>query len=339
MRKPVGIALAGIVLGLIALSGTVFASTTLGVFLLVHSLPIPDAVRVVAISATALQLSSFLFCAWTMIGIFRFLRRAKIAAIVIAAVIFFFSLVGSVGILLALQIVELQPSGPAAASTPNSAVMEIVLLGLALFCLLFSLLGIWWLVHSDLAPVRGADALPTPAQGAATAGTIEIITLPQPRMPASRIVIVVWAWTIFLAALSLPLEMWMKAPLFLFGAVLHGRPEMLVLLILWAAEIYMAIGLLRKWKSSWHLALFLQLCELVYAASFALPRVRETFTTCMRETITRSPHGTSSPIAFPGTSFFISCLAFGTLLIFVFLWALLQRKEDYLGNSSRALAQ
>ncbi len=328
MRRPVSVIIAGTFLGIIALFGIAIELLALGFSIFSHSPVIPKlpGVRAMMIGVTGFELGFFVFCAWTVVGLFRLRNWARVSAVVIAGVLAFFSALLGVGILLGRHYAAMLPPGPASEN------VDTALVGVALFCFLFSLISIWWLVCFNLSFVRTAFAgSQRLAAGTGQAGMIGTTGMtPEPRMPGWRIVIVVWAWLILVSILTLPVVLWMGTPMFFFGAILRGWIGTLTVLVIWAAEIYMAIGLLRKWKPAWYLALFFQIYAIGYFAAFLLPGVRARFLVYMEEVIERSSQGLASPAAFMNTTFFGFCLGFGLILVLVLTWALIQRREDYL---------
>ncbi len=326
MRRPVGVILAAVLLGIVALFGILGAALALGVSIFSHNPVIPKLpeVRAVMIGTTTIELGFFLFCGWTVTGLFRLRRWARTAAIVIAGIVAFFSAMTGIGVLMAGKYAAMLPPGPAAGN------VQTVLVGFAVFSFVVAAISLWWLTYFNLAGVRAAFAgLQELAAGAGATETTA--ALPEPGTPGWRIVIMIWAWLILISILYLPFLLWRGMPMFFFGAILRGWAGTTALLITWAIEIYMAIGLLRKWKPAWYVALIFQIYAIGYSATFMLPGVRARFFEYMQEVMTRSSEGLASPAAFLSTNFFGFCLGMGLILVLILIWALIQRREDYLG--------
>lgn len=154
MRRPAGVILAAIVMALIALVG-LFASVPSLVFsIFSHSRVIPNlpGVRAALIAGAALMLAFFLFCAFTVVRLIGMRRSGRVSAVVIGAVIFFFSGLSGLGILFARQYAALLPGGPASGNVQN------LLIGVAGFYFLVACIGLWWIVYFNLASVRAAFA-------------------------------------------------------------------------------------------------------------------------------------------------------------------------------------
>ena len=314
MRRPLGVILAGIVLGLIALVGTLTELVSLWAAIFMHTPGVAVGLRGIMITGTLVQLVCLVACGWTAVGLFRLSRWARIATIVIGAVMAFFAALSGVGILLMRKGAVL-PTGPAAPQ------VQTVLAAFAAFCFLLSLIGVWWLIYFNLGSVR------TVFEGAQGAMGAEPASAP---MPGSRIVIMIWAWMILLSVLSVPWVVWTRMPLFFFGETLRGWVGVLVFLGLWVVEVYMALGLLWKWKPAWYLAMFFQVYAVGYIAIFLLPQVRGRFFEYVHEIVARSSQGMAAPPILLDTRFFGFCLGAGLILILVFTWALIRRRDDYL---------
>lgn len=329
MRRPAGVTVAAILLGILALFGIVAEGAGLVASIFVHNPAMPQVpgVRATMIGATALELGFFVFCAWTVVGLVRLRSWARVGVLIISGLLCFFCAVGGIGILLARYYVAPLQSGP------NSAVAQAVLVGIALFCFLLSLIGVWWLVYFNRESVRRAfAAAPILTQGAGPAGTIGMAAVPaEPRMPGWRIVIMVWSWLILVSVLYLPMALWMRTPMFFFGTILRGWSGTVVLLVFWAVEIYMAVGLLRRWKPAWYVALFFQIYAVGYSATFLLPGVRGRFLAYIQELMERSYQGMAAPTVFLSARLIGFGFSLGLVLIAVLTWALIQRRDDYLG--------
>jgi hypothetical protein len=328
MRRPVGVVLAAIVLGAIALLGILFAGAGVVASIFVHSPVIPKlpGLRAVMIGSTALELSFFVFCAWTAVALVRLRPWARIAVLIVGGLVFFFSACGGFGMLLARHYAALLPAGPGAADA------QMVLMGMVAFFFLLSLVGVWWLIYFNLGSVRAAFAGPRAMAAGGAPGDPAAVPA---RTSGWRIVIMVWAWLMLVSVLYLPIILWMRTPLFLFGAVLRGWAETLTMLGLWAVNIYMGLGLLRKWKPAWYLALAFQIYCIAFFASLLLPKVQQQFFGYEQESMRRWSMGAASQPGFAMISSrwfmgfeFALCL----IVVFVLTWALIRRRADYLGS-------
>ncbi|MGA7886433.1 MAG: hypothetical protein WCA44_11880 [Acidobacteriaceae bacterium] len=327
MRRPAGVIIAAVLLGIVALFGILGEALALGVAIFSHSPVIPKipGVRAVMISSTAVELAFFVFCAWTVVGLFRMRPWSRIAAIVIASLFAFFSACMGVGVLLVRQYASMLPPGPASASVNTG----ITVMGAC--CFLYSAISIWWIVYFNFASVRGAFA-GTPAVTAAAGpdGTTAIIAAqPASGTPGWRIVIIVWACMMLLGSVYLVAVVWTGIPMFFFGAILTGAAAKAGYIVMCAVEIYLGIGLLRKWKAAWYVALLFQVYVIAYSAELLLPGVRARFLGFMQVMMERSSGGLVYPPSFTNSIVFFS-FGFGAILAVVLIWALIARKEDYL---------
>lgn len=158
MRRPAGVVLAASILGLIALFGIFGEVLVLGVILLVHTPVIPKfpGARAALLIVNGAALAFFLFCEWTVVGLFRLRRWARIAVLIVGGLVFCISTVLSVG----MVVVHVPPLPVTKGPSPIS--LRAVFLGMSIFYGLLSLTGAWWLVYFNLAPVRAVFAAADP---------------------------------------------------------------------------------------------------------------------------------------------------------------------------------
>lgn len=324
MRRPAGVIIAAILLGIVALFGILGEALALGVAIFSHSPVIPKipGVRAMMISFTALELAFFVFCAWTVVGLFRMRPWSRVAAIVIAGVMTFFTACGGLGMFLARHYAAMLPPGPASANVDTAMV------GMALFCFLFSLISIWWIVYFSLSSTRRAFA-GAQAVGVGADGTTGIVR-PASRTSGWRIVIIVWACLMLCSIFSLPWLLWTGMPMYLFGAMLSGSAGMVAVIVLWAVEVYLAVGLLRKWKAAWYLGLVFQVFVIANSATVMIPGARMRLLDAMQEIVVRSSGGLVTAEPFMNGTYLVFGFGSGVIMALVLVWALIARKDDYL---------
>ena len=333
MRRPAGVIIAAVVLGLMTLLGILGSLLALiGSFVMHPPVNVPG-FRVVMVGSVFVGLFFFVYCAWTVVDLFRMRRWARVSAVVIGGLLFAFSALAGVGMLAARHLAPMIPSpGP----TPVNVAAIFVLM--ALFYFFVSLIGLWWVVYFCLPSVRAAfnashlmvtnpDILPP--------GGAMVIPVTAPATPGWRIVIVVWACLMLMCSLVLPITLAMRAPLFLFGAILSGRAEVAVLVAMAVLWIYMGIGLILKWKPAWYVALFWQIYSFAYTLTFLIPGMWGKFIAYQEQLAARwsPPDGGQQAMitSIYHGPFMVFCFLVGVAIVAVVTVALFQRKEDYLG--------
>ena len=330
-HRPGGVVVAAVVLGLMALLGIfgslISVATTF--FLRLPGMPEVPGVRAVMAITAALMLCFFLFCGWTVVGLFRMRAWARYAILAIGGIEFCFCALMSAAMIL----VHSAPP-PVPVGTPSPVSMGAVLLGMAAFYGFLSLIGAWWLVYFNLRPVRAAFSGTTQAVIAPELGESQgIVAQPQAGMPGWRIFIVVWACLMLLSPLYVPLIFLMHVPLFLFGFVLRGTPAMVVVLVLFAVQFYLGVGLLKKWKPAWYVALAWQVYTLVFFLTFFLPGVWTRFMAYQQEIqgswLSRLNLPTAPPVM-DMRPFMAMGMALGAVMVGLLTWALVERRGDYL---------
>lgn len=332
MRRPVGVILAAIILGVIALFGIFGETAALGLAFFYHSPLIPNLpfIRPLMVVSNGLVLLFFLFCAWTVVGLFRMRGWARISIAVIGGVIAFFSLMMGAVMLWAGRFTQYLPPGQ------SSGMVQTVLSMMAGFYFLIALVGIWWLVYFNRRRVRDAFAAfrPLSADSVAVLPPGAWGSVPEPGIPGWRILIMVWASLMLVSAVFLPVLLWLRPPMFVFGIVLHGGAGMAAFVVLWLVEIYLGVGLLRKWKPAWYLGLLFQVYCVLYFLSFLIPGVWPRYMAYQQALISQW----GLPTAGPGNPALVETgpilavgFAFTAVLVVLITWALIERREDYLG--------
>jgi hypothetical protein len=265
-----------------------------------------------------------------VVGLFRMRGWARISMAVLGAVIGFFSLLSGVAVLWAVRFTQFLPPGP------SSGMAQTVLSVMAGFCFAIALVGVWWLVYFTRARTRAAFAGSRPL----SADSVAVLppgawgSAPTPGTPGWRIVIMVWAWMMLVCAVFLPCLLWLHPPMFIFGVVVRGGAATAALAVFWLVEIYLGIGLLRRWKPAWYLALLFQAYSVLYCVSFLIPGVWTRYMAYQQSLISQW----GLPTATPGNPsmveqgpFLAIVFVFSAVLVVLFTWALIERRKDYLG--------
>jgi hypothetical protein len=314
-------ALMGIFGSLISIATTLFIQNP--------AMPSIPGMRAIMAVTMGGMLCFFLFCAWTVVGLFRMRPWARYSILAIGGLEFCFS-----ALLCGVMILMRNMPTPMPAAAPSPVSLQVVFLGMAAFYAFLALIGAWWLVYFNLKPVRAAfsaTAQPVMAPGLSESQTI--MAQPQAGTPGWRIVIIVWACLMLLSVLYVPMVFLMHVPLFMFGIILRGTPATVLILVLFAVQIVMGVGLLRKWKGAWYLALAWQVYSVVFFLSFLLPGTLARFTAYQQELMGRWGVSMTSPNANVFVNpmpFMMLGMVLGAGTVIVFTVALFQRREDYL---------
>ena len=332
MRRPAGVIIAAVVLGLMTLLGILVTFASLIVSFVMHPPVNVPGFRVIMVGFNLIGLCFCGYCVWTIVDLFRMRRWARISAVVIGGLLFAFSALAGVGM---LAVRHLAPMIPSPGPTPVN--VEGIFVLMALFYFFVSLIGLWWVVYFCLPSVREAfngsrlmvtnpDILPP--------GGAAVIPVAAPPTSGWRIVIIVWACLMLMCSLFLPMTLALRVPMFLFGAILSGGAEVAVLVAMAALWIYMGIGLILKWKPAWYVALFWQIYAFAYTLTFLIPGMWGKFIAYQEQMAARwSPPGSQQIMitSIYHGPFMVFCFVFGLAIVAVITVALFRRKEDYLG--------
>jgi hypothetical protein len=159
MRKPAGVIAAAIMMGLMALLGILGVSLSLVVSIIIHN-PVNNmpGFRVIMVLANLLVLGFFLFCGWTVVGLFRMRRWARVSSIVIGALVCILSGLAGAAIFAARNFVPKLPPPPPGADpqTAMLADLPIIIEAAVAFYFAVALVGLWWAVYFSLPGVGRA---------------------------------------------------------------------------------------------------------------------------------------------------------------------------------------
>lgn len=152
MRKPAGLVISGILLGLLALAGIALGASALSISAIVHRplLPKIPGVR----PGLWLILSFCLLCLWTVADLFRMRRWTRPAMVVIGLVVCVFSALAGVGLLwmrdFAVMLASVLLQGN------YLGAVQAAIIGVAAVYFLIAVAGLWWAVYFSRARVRAA---------------------------------------------------------------------------------------------------------------------------------------------------------------------------------------
>ena len=147
MRRPVGLILAAVLLGLIAIVGLLMEGLVLSVSIFAHRPLIP---KIPAVEiAVYLMIGFHLFCLWTAINLVRMRRWARPAMVAIGFVVFVTSGMAGAGLFWARQFAALVPPGPYSADVQTGIICAVTI------SFLLALAGVWWMIYFCRARVRG----------------------------------------------------------------------------------------------------------------------------------------------------------------------------------------
>lgn len=341
VRRPAGVVVAAIVLGLMALMGAFGSLVAMIMPFLIPNPAVPQVpgIRAIMAMTTGVMLCFFLFCLWTVVGLFRMRPWARFSILAIGGLEFCFSM------LMCAVMILMRNMGPGMPQpvAPSPVRYQTIFLGIGAFYGILSLIGLWWLLYFNLRPVRTAFAGAAPApESAAIMSPAESFAAAAPAReptPGWRIVIVVWACLMLVSILFFPMMLLMHMPLFLFGIVFRGGEAAGLLLVLIAVQLYLGVGLLKKWKPAWYVGLGWQVYTVAVFLSFLLPGEMNRFDAYQQELMSRwayppanlngAPIPVMNPAAFmkPGMAFGVVA---GFAMVTLLTTALMRRRGDYL---------
>jgi len=288
--------LAAIVLALMTCFWLIAGVSVLLSALLIHP---PQTAQYPAIEAVQIVMGFVIllicgFCTYTVVGLFRIQRWARISILTIGGVLAFFSLTSAImDAVLALS--SLMEQGSARDVSP--ALMKAVFLGMSGVSLVFALVGVWWLVYFNLRRIRAlfAERESRIQAEAVPAGWDPAANVPPVSVRPGRSVVetfVICLGVLYLAgAAVLILDAFLHVPLFLLGFILRGATSAVVLLACCVFNVWVGIGLLRRVRAAWVGAFVVNGLGLISLAGLLLPRVRAQMNAYQMEVMRSMLHG------------------------------------------------
>jgi len=331
-RRPAGVVVAAVVLGLMTCWGLLSGALVIFGAIFVHSpqldqYPVIEAVQIV-MGVVVLLISGF--CAYTVVGLFRMRNWARITILILGGLIAFFSLL-SAGVYAAMALSSLAAHANAPGVSPF--MMKAILLGVSGFSAVVGLIGVWWLVYFNLKRVRMLFAVGSPGHQQEIASQVPVA--PAQIEPSGGNRSVMEAMLIGLAALyllgsvALVIEAFLQVPIFFLGYVFRGTSAALILLAFGVINIWLGIGLLRRQKAAWVGALAVNGIGLVSLLGFLSPHMRAQMASYELEVTHRMLGAMSPPLqqqnqieAMQGWAFLPGAIV-GTVILGAIIWFLL----------------
>lgn len=153
MSRPVGVVLAAVLLGIVAVVGILCTGFGLVMAIFTHNPILPGAFRPYAVFVNAVGLCFFMWCTWTSVDLLRMRIWARVSAAVIGLLFAVFCAMAGAGMLAARRFVPMLP--PATQTVHVSS----ALVDAAAFCFVLAAIGLWWVIYFNLVHVRSAFGL------------------------------------------------------------------------------------------------------------------------------------------------------------------------------------
>lgn len=282
MPKLAGVMVAVILLAIFALMGTVISVILLAAVGHTPALATSSGQIVQAVLVALLSVPTLL--AWAVVvGLLRGRNWARIAGIVMGALLTAFGLLTCVA-LIALLLIP--------GTRAHLAYGQQALAGAGLLYFLFAVFGIWLMVYLSLRSVRlafngasvyvpdsvaypappfalhqlaGAASQPSAAAPAHGYASVPLQADPRPGAPTgvARIFVLLLVCNLAIAVLRRLHSLALHTPLLYLGVTLHGHAATFATLFLVVLDIAIALGLLRRFAPSYYVALIRQICSIV----------------------------------------------------------------------------
>lgn len=327
-----GLVLAAIVLALMSCVGLLGGFFTLMGAVLVRTPQLAQYPVVVAVQicggVVVLLLSGF--CAWIVVGLFRVQEWARFSILFLGGLLALFSLISAVG----YCVLAFTSSVPAEAAYPP-AFVKVAFLSLGGISLLFTLVGVWWLVYFNLRRTRALFAANGPHQQPESLpqspAPVEGVWIDpnKPRRSVIELLVICLAALYCFGALWGIVEAFVRFPVFFLGFTFRGNSASVAGLLMAAIELGLGVGLLRRMKPAWAVALAFNALGLIYTLFMLTPQYRAAMADYQQEMFR---HTFSGAFPYPppnqfmmGTIYFVSAI-FGCLMVGVVFWLLIRAR-------------
>lgn len=326
MRKPAGVIVAAVVLGLMTALALLGVIGELVATLIIHNPVMPTGpvgyhVRIILSVFDLIAICVLACCAWTVVGLFRMRNWARYSIVVLGVLTALLFGALSVIILLAWKFVPV-PQGPAG---PH---LGAVIAGVSLFYAAIGLIGVWWVVYFNLRHVRQAFA------AAHTQAANELVEGVAPPVrseygPWRAVVIALAVLTLFGGVTLLGMGM-LHLPVYLFGFAFSGPPALLVVLLMAAIQFFIGIGLLRRIQAAYWTAIGWQAFGILAMAFLLSPSARVRLLAYQTEISQRFSMGAAPMPSFTMLGpFLVLSSILSLIVLLVFLYALLRCRHWY----------
>ena len=313
-RRPVGVILAAIVLGLASLFLLVMAALTLlGALIGAHApvnpggQPAPAGLIVGISVATAFFYTAL--AGWaitTLVGLVRLRPWSRISIMIIGGGTVVIGLFSACLFLAMPTLMASMPMPQNASADPH--LLRTVFFSIAFACLLVSSIGVWWLVYFSLHRIREAfktrivpihiapDTYAQPSIASADFFQPVQQLVPQPvyaapQTPSSGrpISITVLATLLFVCGTMVIPTLFLSQPLLVFGFVATGKIAIILKLVFALWTVAAGIGLLKLQRPAWHLAMTYCIFCILNTCGILLPGGMNRMRDYMHNLVARSP--------------------------------------------------
>lgn len=329
MQRPIGIFIAGVILLIFGLFGLLlFGIGILSISAIpaLHTSMTPFA-RMTAIATEGVFAGISVFSCVVAVALFRMRSWARYSSIVLAALGAGFCGLSAIMMLLLRNM-------PLPAPNLSPQTVHSVLMVLAAIYFVLSAIALFWIFYFNRPSIRTAFASAEAQRRQPLPGQMQIPPLPSAAPPQHAAIgfaqLVLWiAAALFLiGAASMAVLMVLGTPIFLLGWTATGPAAFLIEILFICLLLYAGIGLFRRWRTGWYLAVALQgysllAVMLLLVPGYAVRMIASSETIAMRFT-----HGAAvNPASVP---FMMASSAVGGLVALGILVALIRRRHSYL---------
>jgi hypothetical protein len=324
-KRPSGVVVAALLLGAVALVLSFSSAGMLLASIFVHPPRPQDAAAVrIVLGIFGLLLAGMAAFEWcVMAGLLQTRNWARVSTIILGAMLALFSS-GMIGMfLLVIPAMQHRSDLPPPPSAYAMAAVNI-LYGL------LTALGLWWVVYFNLARVRILFTERGSLPGAAFAESPEPLR-PRDRpsdITAARVIVLMYAVQVLFGAFMMLGLTALHLPFFFAGVLLHGEAAFFGYLLFVSIQIFVGIGLFRKLRPAYYVAIAIQLVWACSMLTLLAPSVRARVLLYSQEISSRMSMGqpTASPISLPHlqAAIYVYVAILTVVLVGIYLWGLLR---------------
>jgi hypothetical protein len=340
MQRPIGIFIAGVILIVSGLLGLlVIGIGLLGILAVptAHTTLTPALLALVIASQSVFALLDVFLCI-VAIGLFRMSSWARYATIILAALGASFFALSAIGMLLVQRMPLPTPNVPA-------HTLHLVLTVMAVIYFVLSAIALFWIFYFNRSSVRSAFAAAQARRQAQGQIPLQPSLSPasdQPQLPQAppppvnpqpvlglaQIVLWIVAVLFLIGGLSMIALMLLGTSIFVLGWNATGPAAFFIELLFASVLLYAGLGLIRRWRISWYLAVALQLFSIVSVALLLIPGYVQRLIHASEATAARLTPGV--PVYPLSDSIMVASSAVGGLFALIILAVLVRTRKSYL---------
>jgi hypothetical protein len=259
------------------------------------------------------------FCVFVFVGLVRMRNWARICIAILGALKLIFWGLMSIAMMGLRN--RMPGTNPATASVSST-----FWIGLALIYGLLAMIGLWWVIYFNLKPVRKAfkerDGASLAVEGSGAGG-----------YSFWHVVVIVFAWFLLVGGLWMLAMAFVRVPFWFLGVTFRRFAAASAELVYAGLSFYCGIGLLRRWRMAFRIAVVLQVISFISLCVALLPGATRQILAVSVEINQRFGLPSNPQFMESHEAFIRIIYGFSLALIFFWLYALFRCRHIFEGRA------